>query len=237
MTITPGGIMTDTQRAFFAGPAWARIAPFAVFIALMAVEPYLAGLVEPIFDPRWLYAIRSGVTGAILLALWSRYTELRDLPPAGAPAWLLGTAVGVGVFLLWIALDFPPLVMGEAEDPFDPRVAGRIDVGLAVARVAGAALVVPVMEELFWRSFLMRWIERPKFLGVTPGEVGWKPLVMTSVVFALEHRLWFAGLLAGLAYGELYRRTGDLRVVILAHALTNAALGAFVLATGSWSFW
>jgi membrane protease YdiL (CAAX protease family) len=30
------------------------------------------------------------------------------------------------------------------------------------------ALLVPVMEELFWRSFLMRWIEQPVFEGVDP---------------------------------------------------------------------
>lgn len=60
---------------------------------------------------------------------------------------------------------------------------------------------------------------------------------MTSVVFALEHRLWFAGLLAGLVYGELYRRTGTLWIVIFAHALTNGFLGGYVVATGSWGFW
>jgi CAAX prenyl protease-like protein len=144
--------------------------------------------------------------------------------------------VGVGVFVLWIALDFPPLVMGEG-DPFDPRVDGRIHPGFALTRLAGAALVVPVMEEIFWRSFLMRWLEKPSFLEVDPRQVGPKALLITSAVFAAEHRLWFAGLLAGLLYGELYRRTGDIRVVVLSHAVTNGLLGVYVLATGSWTFW
>lgn len=218
-----------------AGPIWPWIAPFALFIVLMALEPILADRVEPFLDPRWLYAVRSGLTALLLLALWSRYTELRERrsPRAG---WALGVAVGVAVFLLWIALDLPLLTFGDP-DPFDPRVDGRIHWGLALTRVAGAALVVPVMEELFWRSFLMRWLERPAFRAVDARTVGWKPLVISAGIFALEHRLWFAGLLAGLLYGELYRRTGDLRVVIAAHAVTNAALGVYVLATGRYAFW
>lgn len=216
---------------------WPRVAPFAVFIGLMIVEPYAADLLEPVLDPRWLYATRSAITALVLAVLWRRYSELRQTNPSSAAAWLLGVGAGVAVFVLWITLDFTPLVMGEPGNPFDPTVDGRIHWGFALTRLAGAALVVPVMEELFWRSFLMRWLEKPSFLEVEPGAVGWKPLLMTSVVFALEHRLWFAGLLAGLIYGELYRRTGSLRIVILAHALTNALLGVYVLRTGSWGFW
>lgn len=221
--------------------AWPRIAPFAAFIALMAVEPYLAELVEPLFDPRWLYAIRSAVTALILIGLWRYYAELRrdreQTPAPAATAWTLGIGAGVVVFVLWIVLDVPPLVMGEAEDPFDPRVNGQIHWGFALTRLAGSALVVPIMEELFWRSFLMRWLKKPRFLDVDPRSVGWKPLLITSAIFAVEHRLWFAGLLAGLIYGEMYRRTGSIRIVIVAHAITNGVLGVYVLWTGSWGFW
>ncbi len=217
-------------------PAWPWIAPFAVFLVLLGLEPYLAGLVEPFMDPRWLYAVRAGTTALVLAALWRYYVELRERPGTGTAGWLLGVGVGLGVFLLWIVLDVPLLTMGEP-DPYDPRVDGAIHTGLALTRLAGAALVVPIMEELFWRSFLMRWLERPAFLDVDPREVGLKPLLITSAVFAVEHRLWFAGLLAGLLYGELYRRTGDIRVVVLAHAITNGLLGAYVLATGHYEFW
>jgi CAAX prenyl protease-like protein len=226
----PGGIVTM-------GPGLARAAPFAAFVILLAVEPVLGGWVDPVMDPRWLYGIRSAVAGLLLLALWRRYAELRTAPEGDRGAtWALATVTGVAVFALWIALDVPPLVFGEAT-PYDPWVDGRIHVGLVVTRMAGSVLVVPLAEELFWRSFLMRWLERSDFLRVEPGKVGWKALAISSAVFALEHRLWFAGLLAGLAYGDLYRRTGDLRVAVLAHALTNGLLGAYVLATGSWGFW
>jgi CAAX prenyl protease-like protein len=218
------------------GPLWPWFVPFALFVGLLGLEPFLADRLEPFVDPRWLYAIRAGLTGAILLALRGWYVELRETPATPAAGWLLGAGVGIGVFLLWIVLDVPFLTVGDPT-PYDPSVDGRIHLGFALTRLAGAALVVPVMEELFWRSFLMRWLERPAFRNVDPRQVGLRPLLLTSAVFALEHRLWFAGLLAGLVYGELYRRTGDLRVVILAHALTNALLGVYVLGTGHYEFW
>jgi len=215
---------------------WPRILPFAAFIAVMMVEPWVASALAPVLDPRWLYGIRAGITALVLLAFWRRYDELTEVAAAGGGAWGAAVGVGVGVLVLWILLDFPPLVVGESAG-FDPRVDGRVHLGFAITRLAGSALVVPVMEELFWRSFVMRWLERPRFLEVDPRSVGWKALVISSVAFATEHHLWFAGLLAGMAYGELYRRTGNLRLAVVAHAVTNAGLGAWVLANGAWGFW
>jgi CAAX prenyl protease-like protein len=215
---------------------WPRALPFAVYIALMLVEWWLGDSLAPAVDPRWLYGIRSALVAVILVAAWKRYDELWNPPAAGVVAW--GAAVGVGVVIcvLWVLLDFPPLVVGESAG-FDPTVDGHVHVGFAVTRLAGSALVVPVMEEFFWRSFVMRWLEKPSFLAVDPSSVGWRALLVSSLVFATEHHLWFAGLLAGLAYGELYRRTGNLRVAVVAHAVTNGGLGAWVLVTGSWRFW
>jgi CAAX prenyl protease-like protein len=106
-----------------------------------------------------------------------------------------------------------------------------------VVRLTGAALLVPVMEELFWRSFVMRWIHDHDFLAVSLARVGYKALALSAVVFGLEHHLWFAGLLAGLAYGWLYIRAGNLWVPILSHGVTNGLLGAWVVYTQSWEFW
>lgn len=222
---------------------WTRISPwlrrslpFGAFILVLGLDPVLREGVSPFFDPRWLYGVRAGVAAILLAVLWRGFAELREGPGAGPAGWLLGALVGLVVFGLWILLDRPPFVLGELQG-YDPRVEGRIHAGFAGVRLAGAAMVVPVMEELFWRSFIMRWVERQDFRGVDPREVGWKALLVSSGLFALEHRLWMAGFLAGLAYGWLYRRTGSLWVAIFAHAVTNAVLGAWVLSTGSWRFW
>jgi uncharacterized protein len=104
-------------------------------------------------------------------------------------------------------------------------------------RLAGAALLVPLLEELFWRSFLMRWVQQPVFESLAPARVGLRAVVITTFLFMLAHTLWLAAILAGLAYAWLYIRTGRLWTAVIAHAVTNGALGAWVVMTGNWQFW
>ncbi|MGA7827253.1 MAG: CPBP family glutamic-type intramembrane protease [Geobacteraceae bacterium] len=56
-------------------------------------------------------------------------------------------------------------------------------------------------------------------------------------MFGLEHNLFLAGIMAGIAYNLLLYRTKSLSACILAHGLTNLALGIYVLQTGKWYFW
>ena len=83
----------------------------------------------------------------------------------------------------------------------------------------------------------MRWIERQDFLSVAPSAVGLRALVITSVLFALEHSQWLAGLIAGFVYGWIYIRSGKLWVPIIAHAVTNGLLGVYIIVMRDWSFW
>jgi CAAX prenyl protease-like protein len=215
----------------------ARAAPFAAFIALIALDGALRDLVAAAgLDPRWSYAVRALAAAALLAWFWRSYAELHSVAGVKAADWLLSIAIGVAVFVLWINLDFPPLALSGAGG-FDPRTGGAIDWPLVAVRLAGAVMVVPVMEELFWRSFVMRWIHNPDFLKVAPAMAGLKALAISSVLFALEHHLWFAGLLAGLAYGWLYMRSSNLWIPTLSHAVTNALLGIWVLRTGQSQFW
>jgi CAAX prenyl protease-like protein len=140
------------------------------------------------------------------------------------------------VLVLWVSLDAGWMIVGSSPG-YDPRVDGRIDWLLVAIRIAGAALVVPVMEELFWRSFLMRWIDAADFESVEPSQLSLKSFVITVLLFGIEHNLWLAGIVAGIAYGWLYKRYRNLWSPILAHAVTNGLLGLWVLRTGSWSYW
>ena len=83
----------------------------------------------------------------------------------------------------------------------------------------------------------MRWLERPVFEGVDPRRVGLKAIMLSTFVFTLAHTLWLAAVIAGLAYAWLYVRSGKLWVPVIAHAVTNGALGIWVVATGNWQFW
>ena len=216
-------------------PAWlVRCLPFASYIAFLAINSHLAHLLP---DPRWSYGIQIGAV-AILLGIFAKeYGELLRPPRIGWTEWPIAIGTGGVVFLLWINLDLPLLTVGESTG-FDPRSAdGGIDWPLALVRIFGAAAVVPVMEELFWRSFILRWIDKPEFLEVDPRRISFKALLFSSLLFGFEHTLWFAGILAGLAYGWLYKRRGNLWSPIAAHATTNLLLGVWVLSTGNWQFW
>jgi CAAX prenyl protease-like protein len=212
----------------------ARAAPFAAFIALLAADPLLAGAV----DARWLTVARALAAAALLAFFWPRYVELTAAPSAPARDYALAVAMGLGVAALWITLDASWAVMGATAEPFVPlRPDGALDPQLLALRLAGFVLVVPLMEELFWRSFLMRWIAARDFLRVDPRAVGAVPWAVSALLFALEHHAWAAGLVAGLAFGKVYRHTGNLRTAVASHSISNAALGGWILATHDWTLW
>jgi CAAX prenyl protease-like protein len=203
--------------------------PFCLFIALLALSAQL--------ELRWLVVARSGLVALALLWYWPRYNELKAPAATHAGDWALGVVAGLAVFVAWIGLDREWMVFGHAGG-FDPRLQdGTLDWAYALARLAGFTLVVPVMEELFWRSFLLRWLEQSDFLAADPRQTRWRSVMATAVVFGFEHNQWLAGMLAGFVYNVLYMRSRNLWVPILAHAVTNGVLGLWILYTHSWHFW
>lgn len=223
----------------FRRSSWVRVAPFAVFMAVLALRGVAPTDGSWGFDTRWLYALQTGAAAALLAWWWREYGELARAAWPDARETLTAVAVGLAVFVLWIQLDAPWMTLDTAAtEPFVPRGAdGGLDGALIVLRIAGAALVVPVMEELFWRSFLMRWLQAPVFDALPPARVGLRAIVLSTFVFVLAHTLWLAAAIAGLTYAWLYIRTGKLWVAVIAHGVTNATLGVWVVATGNWQFW
>jgi uncharacterized protein len=218
--------------------ALARIAPFAVFMALLIARSTAPADGAWGFDPQSLYGMSVVAAGAVLTVFWREYGELARQTLPDAREGLLAVAAGAVVFVLWINLDAPWMTIGAPSAPFKPlTAAGTIDWPQVAMRFAGAALLVPLMEELFWRSFLMRWLEQPVFQGVEPHRVGVRAMVLSTFVFTLAHTLWLAAAIAGLVYALLYVKTGKLWVPVIAHAVTNGALGMWVVMTGHWQFW
>lgn len=216
--------------------AWARILPFLLFLGLLALRGAVADLGW--IDARWIYALNLILVGGLLGFSWRGYGELhrQNLPPARE---VLGSALaGLLVFVAWIHLDAPWMQIGEPTAPFVPmQPDGQLDLALIAVRWLGATLLVPVMEELFWRSFVMRWLEHPQFEAVPPQRVTIRPVLLSTFAFMLVHPLWLAAIVAGLVYAWLYVRTGRLWNAVIAHAVTNGALGLWVVATGNWQFW
>jgi uncharacterized protein len=229
----------------------ARVLPFVLFMLILMLRGEAPSDARWGFDTRWLYGLNLVLVGGALLYFARCYHELGV---GSRPTWqtvLWSMLLGLLVFLMWVRLDLPWMrtdglmaLLGFSEPsaqaaaifrPVDAQ--GRLIWGQIGVRWLGAALLVPIMEELFWRSFLMRWIEKPDFESVDVRGIGWRALVISSVMFMLAHTLWLAAFLTGLLYAWWYRRTGTLWAPIIAHAVTNGVLGIWVVLTGRWSFW
>jgi CAAX prenyl protease-like protein len=210
--------------------------PFAVFMLLLAVADHV-----PLAQP-WESVVRVGV---IALAIW--YFSRHLVASFRVPHWLGSIALGVGVFLLCIAPD--ALVPGWRDSAlFQNSVTGHVKVSIPAAelanplvlwlRVARAALLVPVLEELFWRGWLPRWLQDVDFRRVPLGRYSTFAFIVTALLFASEHGpYWEVGLLAGIAYNWWMWRTRSLGDLVLAHGVTHACLSGYVWATGQWQYW
>jgi CAAX prenyl protease-like protein len=215
--------------------AWVRILPFLVYLLFIAAADLLGrlGVSEPAL--RWLYPVKIFAVLVTLVICYREYQELHTLRLS--PIWAgIAVLVGVVVFVLWISLSSGWMLIGTPGG-FDPRTNGQLDWSLVALRIAGAALVVPVMEELFWRSFLMRWLDNPDFESVAPSRVRLQSVAIASVLFGFEHNLWLAGIVAGVAYSALYMRQRSLWSAIVAHAVTNGVLGVWIVTSSEWTFW
>ncbi|WP_229632061.1 CAAX prenyl protease-related protein [Pseudoduganella violaceinigra] len=212
-----------------------RVLPFATFIAFIILADVLQRLGAPGNTLRSLYPIKIALVAAMLLAWRRNYQELRGVP--SRPALFAAVGVGACVFALWIVLDAQWMQAGTP-NAFDAAGEdGRIDWPLVAVRALGATLVVPVMEELFWRSFLLRWLQQRDFLSLRPARAGLRAAAVSILLFGIEHNLWLAGIVAGIAYTLLYLRSETLWTPILGHAVTNGLLAAWIMATGNWIYW
>lgn len=231
----------DSPPARHAGaPARAiaqRVAPFAIYMAFIAVAEAFT-----LFDvtlPGWLaglYPLRVLCVAAALAVCLPACPEL-GLAGMKARDALFACFAGVVVLAVWLALDVPWGRVG-APAPFDPQAWGDAARPLLLGiRFAGAAVVVPLAEELFWRSFLLRHLQGGDFREVPLTR--FHPLSFTAVMvlFGLEHNMVLAGMAAGAAYNLVALRTGSVACCVLAHAVTNGLLGWWVLQAGAWHLW
>lgn len=214
------------QRALKQHPWVPYAAPFALFILLTTLQGGDADVIT------WMYPAKTVLVGGVLLFF------LKDLPRLEPRFTGLAALVGLVTFGLWILPEglYPLLSNPEPFDPTVELVAPWLFVWIAF-RLIGASVLVPVIEEYFWRGFILRWLVHPKFQKVAIGTFTWPSFLISTALFASEHNRWLVGLLAGAAYNLLLYRTKSLYACIIAHAVTNLALGIYVLVTGHWTFW
>ncbi|HWC98245.1 MAG TPA: CAAX prenyl protease-related protein, partial [Candidatus Sulfopaludibacter sp.] len=127
-------------------------------------------------------------------------------------------------------------IFGSASTSVSPEL--QRNTMFLLIRILGSSIVVPIVEELFWRAWLMRWLIDKDFLKIPLGTYVPSAFWIVAVLFASEHgAFWEVGLAAGIIYNWWMVRTRNLADCILAHAVTNGVLAGYVLLAGQWQYW
>jgi uncharacterized protein len=223
--------MFDSRR----WPSAPYVIPFGAFMLLLAVQQYV-----PL--PQTLeFALRCAILTAVLWYFSRQVISFKLQRPVES------LALGVAVFLIWIAPDalipgyrqfwlFSNAITGQAKTTLE--VGSQVNVGALVFRILRAALLVPIIEELFWRAWALRWVARSDFELLPLGSYTRTSFLVVAILFAAEHGpYWEVGLICGLIYNWWMGKTKSLGDLILTHAVTNGCLCAYVLLAGKWEYW
>lgn len=217
--------------------AFPYLFPMAAFLALTSLEGTLSAGQVTAWYP-WLYALKVVVVAGVA---WACRSTWRDLKPRPGLSGALGAvALGLVVAAVWVGLKgrYPKLPFLGGRTAFDPNVlAPAARLGFVAVRLFGLVVLVPLVEELFWRSFVWRWVVDGDIRRVPLGQPSGVSVVVTSVLFGLAHPEWLPAVLTGLAWAGLLVKTKSVSACVLSHAVANLALGVYVLATGAWEFW
>lgn len=220
-------------------PALIRVVPFALFLALTFTQDKFGDA-----GRFWIYLGKSIVGVALVAVMWPWVREMR---------WKFtweAVVVGVAVFVMWVGLDdlivrlgFPgsyPKIHPNAE-PWNPNAVFGSGSTLAmlfiVGRILGSSLVVPPLEEVFYRSFVYRYLLAKDFTTVPFNRFAWIPFLVTAAIFGSAHREWLAAVLCAFAYQGLVLWKNRLGDAITAHAITNFLLGLWIVWKDEWHFW
>lgn len=228
----------------FKGSDWnwmPYVAPMACFLGLTACEGSLPGATAELASPWYpaFYAVKVALVAAVLAACRSTWRDYRPAPGWGAAA--VSVVVGILVAAVWVGVDgwYPSLPFLGKRIGFDPFAAiaspgGRF--AFVAVRLLGLVVLVPFLEELFWRSFLMRWVINPEIEKVPVGTVTLLSAAITSIAFAAAHPEWLPAALTGAAWAFLLARTRSLSACLISHATANLGLGVYAVVTGDWKF-
>jgi uncharacterized protein len=211
------------------------IAPFLTFIAMLAIQKNLAFLGD------WEYAVRVAIVAA---SIWYFSRKVLDFK---VRFWMGSLAMGIGAFVLWIAPD--TLFPGWRQHwLFTNSIMGEVRVSLSAEqlsspvllffRTLSASLMVPILEELFWRAWMLRWLVKNDFETLPMGTADRQSFWIVAVLFAVEHGpYWEVGLITGLLWNWWMTRTKSLGDLIFVHAVTNLVLSLYVIWSKKWQFW
>jgi CAAX prenyl protease-like protein len=203
------------------------VMPFIVFAGFTCMVP-LFSLSKTLVYPAKILSVT-----ALLFFYWPRVKhEVKVCLDLNA------VLAGIGVFILWVGLDnvYPKIGTEVRVNPFEMGQ-GPLLYLLMASHLLGAVLVIPVMDELFWRSFALRFLINTNFTRYPLGTFTWFSYIFVSIAFGLGHLQWLPGILSGLIYAMLLYQKKNLFSPILAHGVANCLLGIYAVANNEWGIW
>jgi len=233
-----------------AQPEAPLMGPFMLYLLLL--------LIDDLF-PSHLRHVGMAIRG--VATLWVCWQFRHYFPPLGRFRW--GIAIPAVLFAAWgwaagqflfdhwglggtlsfkSLLDSPPSLLAAAGEPFNPHV--KVGEGGAfwthvVIKIGVAITAVPIVEELFWRGFMLRaFISWNRWQEIPLGAFAWRAFVGTAVISVLQHPAnWGVSVLCWLFFNALFYWTRSLACLMAVHGITNLALYAWVVRSGDWRFW
>lgn len=219
----------------------ACIAPFLVFMLLLGLVELVPWLFKDsesllVRSPQfWVFPLQTVVCGGLLIWFWSRYQF------GHVEKFVFTLSVAVVVLVIWIS---PQALFHQPKrlDGFDPTVFASnrpLFIATLAMRFLRLVIVVPLLEEIFWRGFLLRDLIDEDFTRVPFGKFTWKSFAIVTALFGLAH--WGADFWAAILTGALFNlvayRTKSLASCVVVHAVTNLLLGIYIMQTKQWGFW
>jgi uncharacterized protein len=141
----------------------------------------------------------------------------------------LAIGAGLAVGLLWIATDSGR----SASDVALLQSIGQLEAPVfwswIAFRLVGSVLLVPIVEELFFRGYVLRRLDR--------GGPGWRivAILVSTILFAALHARWFAAGAAGMVFGLLALRKDRLADAITAHMASNFVIAVWAFVQADWA--
>jgi len=135
-------------------PTIPYVLPFIVFFALLLSADDLRLIIG-----EWEYPFRVSVLACVVWVFSRHVIDLR------ARFWIGSVVLGIAVFAIWVAPDV--LIPGYRDHwLFQNQITGTLKSSIPshlresalvlVFRTIRAAILVPIIEELFWRGWLLR---------------------------------------------------------------------------------
>jgi len=172
--------------AFYRSKWFPYVLPFLIYLVLIQAEGFL---------PEWrnyLYGARV-ILCAGLLWMW-RGTFKSDLTETpNAIQYVYALTSGAIAFGLWpLAVHFEWIVLTPTgASPYSTTLTLVVQ-GI---KLAGFIIVFPILNELFWRSFMLRYFITPDFQSVRLGQFQLFSLLCVTVLsgFAFQYGLVLGG--------------------------------------------